>query len=82
MFRTQWPAVSSARPTRSKDQSRIGGDTELVLESLALQFGEELLIAKLKNRREAVFTGHRFYDFHPSVAWVDLFAGANHSRSL
>ena len=37
---------------------------------------------RLKNRGEAVFVGHRFYDFHASVARIDLFAGSNHSRSL
>ena len=41
-----------------------------------------LALARLKNRSEAVFAGYRFYDFHASVAWIDLFAGSNHSRSL
>ena len=49
---------------------------------LALQFGEGLLVVRLKNRGEAVFAGHRFYDFHASMAWIDLFAGSNHTRSL
>ena len=48
----------------------------------ALQFGEGLAVARLKHRREAVFAGQRFYDFHASVAGIDLFAGSNHSRSL
>jgi Novel STAND NTPase 1 len=41
-----------------------------------------LAVARLKNRSEAVFAGHRFYDFHASVAWIDLLAGSNHSRPL
>ena len=48
----------------------------------ALQFGEGLAVARLKHRREAVFEGHRFYDFHASVAGIDLLAGSNHSGSL
>ncbi len=44
--------------------------------------GQGLLVGWLKDRREAVFAGHRFYDFHASGARIDLFAGSNHSRSL
>ena len=62
--------------------NRIGVEIELVLELSSLQFGEGLAGARLKNRSEAVFSGHRFYDFHTSVAWIDLFAGSNHSGSL
>jgi hypothetical protein len=39
-------------------------------------------LSSLKNCGEAVFAGHRFYDFHASVAGIDLFTGSNHSRSL
>ena len=43
---------------------------------------EGLAVARLKNRSEAVFARHRFYDFHAPVAGIDLLAGSNHSRSL
>ena len=49
---------------------------------LALQFGEGLLVAWLKNRREAVFAGHGFYDSYASMTGIDLFTGSNHSRPL
>ena len=43
---------------------------------------KDCLVARLKNRCEAVFAGHRFHDFHASVAGIDLFAGTNHSGPL
>jgi hypothetical protein len=51
-------------------------------EPSALGFGEGLGVARLRNRGKAVFASHRFYDFHASVARIDLFAGSNHSRSF
>jgi hypothetical protein len=46
----------------------------------AFRLGEGL--PGLKYRGKAVFAGHRFYDFHASVARIDLFAGPDHSRPL
>ena len=76
-------ATPRRRRKRCKDAPhslRLNASSSTV--ATALQFGERLAVARLKHRREAVFAGHRFYDFHASVAGIDLFAGSNHSRSL
>ena len=81
-----------ARP-RKRPRSADVNDVKMPLHSLRLNALSSMVatgisiwrrtrVARLKNRSEAVFAGHRFYDFHASVAGIDLFAGSNHSRLL